>query len=157
MARMERVAVWSLMSGGGGGRDVFNVSCWFCKLLLLKMLVAMAHAVSMQLLVAWRLSSLLAQASKNIIQHKATHVSVPLLLYAFTSYSYLLFCLPCCGHLCNPCCWLCNLQEASLAWEKRQASMRAKLQREEAANAWASWWSSVGGASAGANMYAQVR
>jgi hypothetical protein len=26
MARMERVAVWSLMSGGGGGRDVFNVS-----------------------------------------------------------------------------------------------------------------------------------
>ena len=25
MARMERVAVWSLMSGGGGGRDVFTV------------------------------------------------------------------------------------------------------------------------------------
>ena len=26
MARMERVAVWSLMSGGGSGRDVFTVS-----------------------------------------------------------------------------------------------------------------------------------
>lgn len=26
MARMERVAVWSLMSGGGGGLDVFTVS-----------------------------------------------------------------------------------------------------------------------------------
>uniref|UniRef100_A0A383VAV8 J domain-containing protein n=1 Tax=Tetradesmus obliquus TaxID=3088 RepID=A0A383VAV8_TETOB len=70
MARMERVAVWSLMSGGGGGRDVFN--------------------------------------------------------------------------------------EASIAWEKRQAAMRAKLQREEAASAFASWWSAVGGASAGANMYAQA-
>jgi hypothetical protein len=32
MARMERVAVWSLMSGGGGGRDVFNVSCSCCLL-----------------------------------------------------------------------------------------------------------------------------
>ncbi|KAF6266417.1 hypothetical protein COO60DRAFT_1474816 [Scenedesmus sp. NREL 46B-D3] len=70
MARMERVAVWSLMSGGGSGRDVFN--------------------------------------------------------------------------------------EASLAWEKRQASMRAKLEQEEAASAWADWWSTVGGASAGANMYAQA-
>jgi hypothetical protein len=30
MARMERVAVWSLMSGGGGGRDVFNVSSRDC-------------------------------------------------------------------------------------------------------------------------------
>lgn len=27
MSKMERVAVWSLMSGGGGGRDVFTVSC----------------------------------------------------------------------------------------------------------------------------------
>jgi hypothetical protein len=26
MAKMERVAVWSLMSGGGSGRDVFTVS-----------------------------------------------------------------------------------------------------------------------------------
>jgi len=26
MARMERVAVWSLMSGGRGGKDVFTVS-----------------------------------------------------------------------------------------------------------------------------------
>lgn len=26
MSKMERVAVWSLMSGGGGGRDVFTVS-----------------------------------------------------------------------------------------------------------------------------------
>jgi hypothetical protein len=34
--------------------------------------------------------------------------------------------------------------------------MRAKLQREEAATAWADWWSTVGGASAGANMYAQA-
>lgn len=25
MAKMERVAVWSLMSGGGSGRDVFTV------------------------------------------------------------------------------------------------------------------------------------
>jgi hypothetical protein len=48
------------------------------------------------------------------------------------------------------------VQEASLAWEKRQASMRAKLQREEAASAFADWWSTVGGASAGANMYAQA-
>lgn len=28
MAKMERVAVWSLMSGGGSGRDVFTVSVW---------------------------------------------------------------------------------------------------------------------------------
>jgi hypothetical protein len=26
MAKMERVAVWSLMSGGGSGQDVFTVS-----------------------------------------------------------------------------------------------------------------------------------
>lgn len=30
MARMERVAVWSLMSGGGGGRDVFTVGGGCC-------------------------------------------------------------------------------------------------------------------------------
>lgn len=28
MAKMERVAVWSLMSGGGANQDVFKVSSW---------------------------------------------------------------------------------------------------------------------------------
>jgi hypothetical protein len=35
MAKMERVAVWSLMSGGGSGRDVFTVSVSSCGGMLL--------------------------------------------------------------------------------------------------------------------------
>lgn len=30
MAKMERVAVWALMSGGGGGKDVFTVILMHC-------------------------------------------------------------------------------------------------------------------------------
>eukprot|EP00877_Chromochloris_zofingiensis_P006742 jgi/Chrzof1/2320/Cz11g10260.t1 len=68
MAKMERVAVWALMSGGGGGKDVFT--------------------------------------------------------------------------------------EASLAWEKRQADVRAKLQQQQDQSTWSGFWSMSGfGASAGSNMY----
>lgn len=37
------------------------------------------------------------------------------------------------------------LQEASIAWEKRQAEVRAKVQQEADANAWSSWWDNVAG------------
>eukprot|EP00878_Enallax_costatus_P007198 GHUV01007542.1.p1 GENE.GHUV01007542.1~~GHUV01007542.1.p1 ORF type:complete len:273 (+),score=70.63 GHUV01007542.1:976-1794(+) len=69
MSKMERVAVWSLMSGGGGGRDVFT--------------------------------------------------------------------------------------EASMAWEKRQQAVRAKLQQQQAESAWNAWMSNIG-ASAAANWYSQA-
>ncbi len=38
-------------------------------------------------------------------------------------------------------------QEASIAWEKRQAEVRAKVQQESDANAWNTWWDSVAGES----------
>jgi hypothetical protein len=51
-------------------------------------------------------------------------------------------------------CWLlwqCVLltavctQEASIAWEKRQAQVRAKVQQEADVNAWTSWWDNMTG------------
>lgn len=38
-----------------------------------------------------------------------------------------------------------NKQEASIAWEKRQAEVRAKVQQEADRNSWASWWDNVAG------------
>jgi hypothetical protein len=37
------------------------------------------------------------------------------------------------------------MQEASIAWEKRQAQVRAKLQQDKDAAAWNSWWENLGG------------
>jgi hypothetical protein len=39
----------------------------------------------------------------------------------------------------------CTLQEASIAWEKRQAQVRAKVQQESDATAWNNWWANVAG------------
>lgn len=54
MAKMERVAVWSLMSGGGSGRDVFTVRtrAWHAhthapvhgRLALAQPVISVAHA-----------------------------------------------------------------------------------------------------------------
>lgn len=46
---------------------------------------------------------------------------------------------------CLPTYPLGALQEASIAWEKRQAEVRAKVQQESDANAWATWWDNVAG------------
>lgn len=40
---------------------------------------------------------------------------------------------------------MCVVQEASIAWEKRQAQVRAKLQQDTDAAAWNSWWENLGG------------
>lgn len=48
------------------------------------------------------------------------------------------------------------LQEASIAWEKRQQLVRARRQQQKDAAAWANFWADSVGGAAGANMYAQA-
>jgi hypothetical protein len=48
------------------------------------------------------------------------------------------------------------LQEASIAWEKRQQVVRARRQQQKDAAAWANFWADSVGGAAGANMYAQA-
>lgn len=155
MAKMERVAVWSLMSGGGSGRDVFTVrftafTAWNgralrtpqfgCRCSVMQSAGLGCHWVRCCVLACLAVlppgcTSTLALLSYCYSQHSACYHSLDHMQATLLK-------------VCSACCLAVRdvvPQEASISWEKRQAEVRAKLQQQVDANAWTSWFDNLAG------------
>ncbi len=160
MKKLDRVAVWALMSGGGDGKDVFLVStAW--SMLAVNAADTSCNVKMFIVIDMWPTRYMCCQLSrskwarwtccKDVLSGNASRLASRALAVHSLVYTRTAIKTP------TPYCHMYHvlLQEASIAWEKRKAAARASAQAAQDRQTFAGFWGDFAGAS-GARMYEEA-